>query len=134
MIENSGIRFLVNFRNYVLILCTTALIAGAVSDDKPPPDLLEFLFSYLFTLPVICWGAIAVPMLIGLDWLAARQFRSAHRLILVMASALLLGLPAQLLTGESQFALGLALGGALYGLAFRSILPARDGAMNVPNH
>ena len=125
MADKTAVRFLVNIGNYALILSMTLLIAGYMTTDETLPTTMgDFLISsilvILFAIPVLSWGGIVVVALIGVDWAAWKFARAAHRLIVVIAAAALVGVPVAIFFRDPEFGLMHALGGAIYGWAFRS--------------
>jgi hypothetical protein len=128
MPDKTAVRFLANIGNYFLILSMTFALAGVLTSTEAAPlsiadFLLSSIFSLIFALPIISWGGIVVVALVGVDRLAWKYTRATHRLILVIGSAALVGVPIGVFSGDLEVGLIHAFGGAIFGLAFRSAFP-----------
>jgi len=119
-------RLLTDIGLYCLIIATTFVFAEFVRDPMPASELRYFWFYYIFTLPALAWGVVAVPALVALDLFSARRFPSAHRKTLIVASAVLVGLPAAYVFRDLPLILIFATGGGIYGWAYRSVAPASE--------
>jgi len=114
-------RLLANIGLYCLIISTTFVFADFVRDPMPSSELLYFWYYYIFTLPAVAWGIVAVPALIAIDWVAARRSPTMHRKVLIAAGASLVSLPTVFIFRDIPLFLIFAVGGAMYGWAYRPL-------------
>jgi hypothetical protein len=119
-------RLLADIGLYCLIIATTFVFAEFVRDPMPASELRYFWFYYIFTLPALAWGVVAVPALVAVDLFAARTSPSAHRRALIVAAAVLVALPAAYVFRDLPLILIFATGGGIYGWAYRSLAPASE--------
>ena len=125
-VNNRARRLLANIGLYCLIIATTFVIAGFVRDPVRASELRDIWIYYLGTLPAVAWGVVAIPVLVAVDLYAGRFAPSAHRRTLVVAAALVVGLPAAYVFRDLPLFLIFATGGGIYGWAYRSVAPAPE--------
>ena len=113
------VRLLLNASWYCVLIPTAYVLTMFLGKPMPRSEIIWFPFYYVFSLPVLVWGLIVVPVMTAIEyWMRAASHARRHRDLMIYG-ALLMGLPAAYVFHDALISVMLAIGGGVFGRFFK---------------